>query len=65
MQVIVMLLFLAVVASLLKAMFHMGRGDEGRGMVRALAARIILSMTLFGLLYLSWHFGWVHPQGAP
>jgi len=64
MQAVMMLLFLAVVASLVKAMIHMGRGDEGSGMVRALTARIVLSMALFGLLFLSWHFGWVRPQGA-
>jgi hypothetical protein len=64
MQVIVLLLLLGIVASLAKAMVHMGRGDSSSGMVNALTARIVLSIALFGLLFLGWHFGWIHPQTA-
>ncbi len=59
MQSLVMLLLLAIVASLVKAMLHMGHGDRGGEMVRALTARIVMSIALFGLLFLSRHFGWM------
>jgi hypothetical protein len=62
MQVLVTLLLLAIVASLVKAMLHMSRGDPGEGMVRALTARIVMSLALFGLLFLSWYFGWIQPH---
>lgn len=64
MQVLVTLLLLGIVASLVKAMFHMGQGDQGSGMVQALTVRIVLSLALFGFLFLGWHFGWIQPQGA-
>jgi hypothetical protein len=64
MKVLVMLLLLAIVASLVKAMFHMGQGDKGSGMVQALTVRIVLSIALFGFLLLGWHFGWIQPQGV-
>ncbi|HWG76630.1 MAG TPA: DUF2909 domain-containing protein [Steroidobacteraceae bacterium] len=64
MQVIVLLLFMGIIASLAKAMVHMGQGDQSSGMVNALTARIVLSIALFGLLLLGWHFGWIHPQTA-
>lgn len=64
MQAIVILLMLGIVASLVKAMVHMGQGDRGEGMVRALTARIVMSIALFGLLFLSWHFGWIQPHSG-
>ncbi len=63
MQILVTILLVAIVGSLAKAMFHMGQADRGSGMVRALTARIVLSLALFGFLVLSWHFGWIQPQG--
>jgi hypothetical protein len=64
MQMFVTLLLLAIVASLVKAMVHMGQGDDGSGMVRALTARIVLSIALFGFLMLSWYLGWIQPHIA-
>jgi hypothetical protein len=64
MQVLVTLILLAIVASLIKAMVHMGQGDQGGQMVHALTARIALSIALFGFLLLSWHFGWIQPHAA-
>jgi len=55
---------IAILFSLLKAMMHMGQGDRDSRMVKALSARIVLSMALFGLLYLSQHFGWMHAHTA-
>ena len=59
MQAVIMLLLAGIVASLGKAMMHMGRADRDARMVHALTARIVLSMALFGLLYLGQHFGWL------
>jgi len=64
MQPLIALLLVAIVASLAKAMFHMGSADGGGAMVRALTARILLSMALFALLFVSYHFGWMHPHGG-
>jgi hypothetical protein len=64
MQAIVALLMIAIVFSLLKAMMHMSHGDRDSRMVHALTARVVLSMALFGLLYLSQHFGWMQSHAA-
>lgn len=64
MQAVIALLLLAIVGSLVKAMVHMSHGDTDGRMARALTARIVLSLALFGLLFLSWHFGWIQPHHA-
>ena len=55
---------LAIVASLGSALFHLTRktGDSRR-LVRALTIRIGLSVALFILLMLAWHFGLIAPHG--
>lgn len=58
---IVVILFLAfIVGSLFSALFFMVR-DKGRGerTVRALTVRIALSLLLFALLVLGYHFGFI------
>lgn len=65
MQIFVTIILLAIIASLVKAMVHMGQGDTGSQMLHALTARIVLSIALFGFLFLSWHLGWIQPHGAP
>jgi hypothetical protein len=35
---------------------------DGRKMVRSLTWRISLSVALFGMLFLAWHLGWIHPH---
>jgi hypothetical protein len=64
MKLIVVALLLGIVGSLGQALFAMssGPGNSTR-MVRALTLRIALSIALFGLLFLSWHFGWIEPHG--
>ena len=64
MQAVVAILMIAIVFSLLKAMMHMSHGDRDSRMVHALTARIVLSLALFGLLYLSQHFGWIQSHPA-
>lgn len=44
--------------------------DEAAGsvdsrMAWALALRVGLSVALFLLVLLAWHFGWIHPTGVP
>lgn len=34
-------------------------------MARALAIRVALSIALFLFILLSWHLGWISPQGVP
>ena len=64
-QLVIVLVLIAIVASLGQALFAMssGRGDS-RKMVRALTVRIALSVLLFGALMLAWHFGLISPHGA-
>lgn len=56
----------AIVASLGKALYHMSDGDAHHSgqMARALTVRISLSVALFVLLLLAWHFGGLTPHGV-
>jgi hypothetical protein len=60
MKILVLLLLLAVVASLFSGLYFMGR-DKGRTnrVVMALSLRIALSIGVFGLLMASQYFGWL------
>jgi uncharacterized membrane protein len=65
MKVLVVVMLLAIVASLGKALFALSAGgaDHSRDMVRALTVRIALSVALFILLIVGGYFGWIEPQG--
>jgi len=65
MKVLIVGMLFAILASLGHALFSMssGPGNSAR-MVRALTVRVALSVGLFALLLLSWHFGWIEPQGV-
>ena len=70
MKILVLLGFLAIVASLGSALFFMmrtGRDDVARGrrMARALAWRVGLSVVLFACLLLAWKLGYIQPTGLP
>lgn len=61
---LVVMILLAIVISLGKALFHLSSGnpaDSGK-MVKALAWRIGLSVFLFVLLIVAYSQGWVDPQ---
>jgi len=62
-RVAVIVVLIAIVASLGTALFHLssGRGDS-RKMARALTVRIGLSVALFVLLMLAWRFGLITPH---
>lgn len=70
MKVLVVVAFVAIIASLGSALFFMMRGsgdDKKRGdnMARALAMRIGLSVLLFICLLVAWKLGWIQPTGIP
>ena len=60
MKIVVILFLVFIVGSLFSALFFMVR-DKGQGerTVRALTVRIALSLVLFALLILGYHFGFI------
>jgi hypothetical protein len=53
----------AIIISLGRAMFSMVSGpQDSKQMVNALTVRIGLSVALFVLLFISWHFGLLEPH---
>jgi hypothetical protein len=63
--------FLVILGSLGSALYHLSRGtpeDSGK-LLRDLTVRISVSLMLFVLLMLAWHFGLIAPHsltgGAP
>ncbi len=70
MSILVTLAFLAILASLGAALFFMLRGGQAqnsksRGMAKALAVRVGLSILLFVCILLAWKLGYIHPTGIP
>ena len=73
MIILVILAFLAILASLGAALFFMMRAGNagkdtqtsGRRMARALAWRVGLSILLFVCLLLAWKLGYIQPTGLP
>jgi hypothetical protein len=62
-KLLVVLLLLAIIASLGKALFSMSSGPEHSAhVVQALSWRIGLSVALFVSLFVSYHFGWIAPH---
>jgi hypothetical protein len=55
----------AIVASLGSGLFHLSRGrpEDSQKLARALSIRIGISLALFALLMLAWHFGLIEPHG--
>jgi Protein of unknown function (DUF2909) len=65
MQFVIVVLLLAIVASLGHALFSMSSGpDRAKNMAQALTVRITLSVALFALLLVGAHFGWLEPHGV-
>ena len=74
MKIVIVAFLVLVLAALGGAGFFMlrrgsdtaeARGDADKRMARALAVRVGLSVTLFLLILLAWHLGWIHPSGIP
>jgi hypothetical protein len=63
-KVLIVLMFVAIVASLGSALFHLSRsGGDSRKMARALTLRVGLSVGLFILLMIAWAAGLIRPHG--
>lgn len=64
MKFVVLILLAAVVASLGSALFYLARDKPGSPrMLAALKIRVTLSILLIVFLVLSFHFGWIGPEG--
>ena len=70
MNYLVLLAFLAIVASLGSALYFMMKdGQDGKpktsNMARALAFRVGFSILLFLCILLAWKMGYIEPTGLP
>jgi energy-converting hydrogenase Eha subunit E len=56
---------IVIIASLGRALYSMAAGPaDSNQMVRALTVRIGLSVVLFALLMIGWHFGYIEPHAV-
>lgn len=63
MQFLIVLLLMVIVGSLGHALFSMSSGpDRAQQMAQALTVRISVSVALFALLLVGYHFGWIEPR---
>jgi len=61
-KTVVILLLLAIVASLATGLYHLSRPNhDSRRVLRALKLRVALSIVLVLFLLVSWYFGWIRP----
>lgn len=68
MKYLVIVAFVAIIASLGSALFFLMKGDangvsRSQKMARALAMRVGISILLFACILLAWQLGWIHPTG--
>jgi hypothetical protein len=65
MQIVILVLLVAVVASLGHALSSMSAGPgRSQKMAQALTVRVSLSVALFAVILIGNHFGWIHPHGT-
>jgi hypothetical protein len=65
MEIMIVVLLVAVVASLGHALTSMSSGaGSSQRMARALTVRISLSVALFAFLLVGYHLGWIQPHGV-
>jgi len=63
-RITILIVLVAIVASLGSALFQLSRSTgDSRKLARDLTIRIALSVVLFLLLMLAWHFGLIAPHG--
>ena len=73
MKYLVVLAFIAILASLASALFFMmrkGQGSQddkrrGNHMAKALAVRVGLSIVLFVCILIAWQLDYIQPTGLP
>ena len=68
MEIIIRLLIIGVLAAILVslgwALFHLSsKSGDSRKLARSLTIRVGLSVALFILLMIAWHFGLISPHG--
>ncbi|NNM60640.1 MAG: twin transmembrane helix small protein [Steroidobacteraceae bacterium] len=65
-KILVIVVLGLILASLGRALFHLSRRkpEDGDKMVKALAWRVGLSVSLFLLLILAYYLGWIHPPSG-
>jgi Protein of unknown function (DUF2909) len=64
MSAVVLIVLALIVGSLGHALTSMSSGpSRSQQMVKALAVRVALSVALFALLLVGFHFGWISPHG--
>jgi uncharacterized membrane protein len=65
-KIVIALAFMAIIGSLMSALFFMMR-DKGRtrNTVRALGFRVGFSIALFVFLLVAHQLGWIQSQGVP
>lgn len=64
-KVLIVLVLLAIVASLGSGLFYLVKDDGStKRMARALTVRIALSVALFILLFIAWSNGLIQPHSA-
>ena len=65
MAILIIVLLVVIVVSLGHALSSMSSGpDRSQRMAQALTVRISLSVALFALLLVGYHFGWIQPHGG-
>jgi cytochrome bd-type quinol oxidase subunit 2 len=63
-KLLIILMLVAIVASLGSALWHLSRGSgDSRRMFRSLALRVGLSVALFIVLMVAWMLGLIKPHG--
>lgn len=73
MKYLIVVAFIAILASLVSALFFMmrngqgGQDDKTKGsrMAKALALRVGLSIALFLCILAAWQLGYIQPTGLP
>ncbi len=64
MAIVILVLLAGIIASLGHALSSMSAGPgRSQRMAQALTVRVALSVTLFALLLVGYHFGWIEPHG--
>ena len=69
MTIVIAVAFAVILGALLLAGVFMVRGKDGESsngrMMRALAARVAVSVALFLCILAAWRLGWIQPSGIP
>ena len=63
MRLLLIVLFVAIVASLAFGLRYMFKPEDGSKMAKALTVRIAISVALFVFLLVAWLAGWIQPHG--